>query len=640
MNIETSYLKASQEYQKGNYASALYAINQALDSRQDSKIYALLARTLLKLDMKPEAATAYALAGRESGGNAERFIHKAMMLHFECGNDDDALLNAKKLMKPTQMDADVAYVLASIFLKRGQKEILGPLRQPLLESTRPEHLALSLRLLEDSPADETNFKTLARTMKLFPANHGVRILHLIHCQEFCEFDGLRKHQPILDAAIAAGNASIVANSSPFYSLMGCGDERLNMMAAMGTHPYPAGTPERRRARPHNWSSDRIRIGYLSYDFWDAHATMKLLGNVLERHDRDRFEITLFCHTPEEHLARNRIDRSLWGNIVRIDQMSDQEAATEIQSRNIDILVDLKGSTTGNRSRIMNLETAPVHVSWLGFPGTSINLDIDYIIGDRFVLPEDSKPFFYEKFCRMPESYQPNDPVHRPLPQPASREEHDLPDDAFIFASFNANRKITPDFIEMWGRILKRCRNSVLWIMVESERARNNILRELESRGIPRKQIVFSLKVPYQQHMERLPLADLGLDTFPVTGHTTTSEQLWAGLPVLTRKGTNFASRVSESLLNAIDLPELVVEDNEAYVEKAVWFYENREQLAVLRQRLVDNRFRAPLFDAERFCRHLESAYETMAAKARTGGQQPDHFDVEPLPARTAPFHPQ
>lgn len=636
MNINTSYLSASQEFQKGNYVSALHALNQLLDSRRDAKTYALLARTLVKLGLKAEAATAFALAGNEGGSDSERLLQNAMILHFECGNDDEALLIAKKFLHKAHKDADVAYVMASIFLKRGQKDILASLRTPLLESARPEHLALALRLLEDSPHDETNFKTIRRTLKLFPDNNGVRLLHLLHCREFCEFDSIRRHQPILDAEIARGNLDIVVAGSPFYSLMWCGDEKLNMLAAMTTRPYAPGAPARRRARPHNWSSDKIRIGYLSYDFWDAHATMKLLGNVLERHDRDRFEITLFCYTPNEQLGHNRTDRTRWGDIVRIVDMSDEEAAHQIRSRDIDILVDLKGHTKGNRSRIMNLETAPVHVSWLGFPGTAVNLDLDYIIGDRFVLPEASKPYFYEKFCRLPETYQPNDPVNRPLPRAVTRKDFKLPEDAFVFASFNANRKITPEFIEMWARILKRCKGSVLWIMVDNDRARANIQKEMESRGISPKRVIFSPKVPYEQHLSRLQLADVGLDTFPVNGHTTTSEQLWAGLPVLTRKGTNFASRVSESLLNAIGLPELVVDDDEAYEEKAVWLHENRDRVAEIRHHLVDNRFVQPLFDAERFCRHLEAAYETMAARAKAG-EAPDHFDVEALPARTAPF---
>ncbi|MCS4243548.1 putative O-linked N-acetylglucosamine transferase (SPINDLY family) [Rhizobium sp. BIGb0125] len=638
MNINSSFLTANQEYQKGNYIGALHVLNGLLDTRQDTRTYALLGRTFLKLDMKEEAASAFALAGNAGGTDAERHLHNAMMLHYECGNEDEALVIAKKFLHKAHKDADVAFVMASIFIKRGQKDILGALRKPLIESAKPNHLAVALHLLADAPHDEDNFKTIRRTLKLFPDNQGVRLLHLIHSREFCEFESMRKHQPILDAEVAGGNLDIIRAGSPFYSLMWCGDEKLNQIAAMATRAYEPGTPERRRARPHDWSNEKIRVGYLSYDLWDAHATMKLLGNVLERHDRDRFEITLFCYTPEEHLSFNKFDRSLWGNVVRIVDMTDEEAANTIRAHNIDILVDLKGHTKGNRTQIMNHETAPVHVSWLGFPGTSINLDIDYIIGDRFVLPEYSKPYFYEKFCRLPETYQPNDPVHRPAPRGATRKDFGLPEDAFIFASFNANRKITAEYIEIWGTILERCKNSLLWIMVDNERARTNILKEMDSRGISAKRVLFSPKVSYEEHLDRLNLADVGLDTFPVNGHTTTSEQLWAGLPVLTRVGTNFASRVSESLLHAIGLPELVAQDDAEYLEKAIALYENRAKAAEYKQRLTDNRFVAPLFDAERFCQHLERAYEMMVEEAKAG-RAPEHFDVPAFPAREGNFAP-
>jgi predicted O-linked N-acetylglucosamine transferase (SPINDLY family) len=308
----------------------------------------------------------------------------------------------------------------------------------------------------------------------------------------------------------------------------------------------------------------------------------------------------------------------------------------IRDSEIDILIDMKGHTRGGRPGILNQKAAPVQIAWLGFPGTTVNIDLDYIVGDRYVLPDQSKPHYWEKFCRLPESYQPNNPVDRPRRKLFTRADAGLPDDAFVFGSFNATRKISVANIDLWIRILKATPKSVLWLMCKSDEARDNIRNRITAAGIDGKRVVFTKVVSYEEHMARLTLADVGLDTFPVNGHTTTSEQLWAGLPVLTMKGTHFASRVSESLLRAVDLPELIADNENDYVRRAVDLYENRDKLSVLAERLEANRLLKPLFDSERFCRHLEQAYALMADRARQG-QAPDHIDVPALEARAEPF---
>ena len=280
--------------------------------------------------------------------------------------------------------------------------------------------------------------------------------------------------------------------------------------------------------------------------------------------------------------------------------------------------------------------APIQVAWLGFPGTTVNIDLDYIIGDHYVLPDASKAHFYEKYCRLPECYQPNDPFNRPKPRPTTRAQYGLPEDAFVYASFNGNRKITPQMVDVWCNILKRSKNSVLWLLCNGPRAEANIWSRLEARGINRKRVVFTARIRYEDHIDRQQLADLGLDTFPVNGHTTTSEQLWGGLPVLTVKGNNFASRVSESLLNAIGLPELVADDIKAYEDMAVQLAGQPERIAQFKETLAANRYIKPLFDAERFTHHLETAFEMMAERARQG-LTPEHMDVPALPVRSQPF---
>nr|WP_274706925.1 hypothetical protein [Allorhizobium sonneratiae] len=386
---------------------------------------------------------------------------------------------------------------------------------------------------------------------------------------------------------------------------------------------------------HNWA-DKIRIGYLSSDFWDDHATMRLFRSVLTAHDPKRYEIVLFCYTDEKMLSFDRGGRSEWGRIVLLAGKSDEEAERLIRQEQIDILVDLKGHTRGTRSNLMNRSLAPVHVQWLGFPGSCIDVDCDYVIGDRFVLPDSSACHYHEAFCRLPESYQPNDPFHRPLSPPVKRLSLGLPEGRVIIGAFNSQRKNTPETLRLWAKVLQDNPQALLWLMIDGQKARQSTAAFFKTLGIKQSQLLFAPKMAYDAHLARVQAADFAVDTFPYNGHTTTSDMLWAGVPVITRKGRNFASRVSESLLNAIGLPQLVAEDEAGFVALASDLIRYPEKRAALRQHLDSQRFIAPLFDAERFCRHLESAFETMVARAQKG-LDPAPFDVAALPERRSPF---
>ncbi|MBY5599650.1 glycosyl transferase [Rhizobium leguminosarum] len=635
LNSKVSFSAASKDYQMGRYTQSLATLNQLMDIQQDAKTYALLAKNLLQLGFKADAAKAYGLAGNCEGPNSYEYQKQAAKLHYETGNEDDALLIAMRNLAKAQEDPELAFIITAIYLKRQQRDIIRPFKTVLSQSQNPDHMRLAALLLSDDLNDPTNQSLSRNLFKRFPGNLAFRFLHLVFAREFNEFEEASKHQAVINAALAKGEVEILRKDNPFYHLHWCGNEDFNRYATIGFAPL---NPERvsfRRSQPHSWS-DKIRIGYMSSDFWDCHATMKLLQRILELHDKDRFDVTLFCHTGPEYLEHNTTDRSRWGRIVTVHGFSDQAVLEVVREHNIDIMVDLKGHTSGSRATAFNLPLAPVHVGWLGFPGSTVNIDLDYVIGDHSVLPEAAKPFYHEKFCRLPESYQPNDPMHRPKPRPVTREQLGLPEDAFIFASFNGNRKITPETIDSWCRILKRAPNSVLWLMANTPRNQANLLKQFQTAGISPKRIIFCPRAPYEEHIDRQQAADLGIDTFPVNGHTTTSEQLWGGLPVLTVKGTNFASRVSESLLRAIDLPDLVAADLQAYEDMAVELAENPGRIAEYKAHLREKRYIAPLFDAERFCDHLEKAYEAMAERAKQG-LAPDHMDIPALPPRTAPF---
>ncbi len=634
---EISYKAASQQFRSGQYTASLAIINRLLDVQKDARTYALLARTLQQLGHKAEAAQSFQLAAELGGQNADDNLIDSIRLYFELGEKDKALALASRILPKITRDPELGYIVASLLVDRQQARLARVFKTMLMKSSKIDHMRLGARISLHTwdLFDPSDIETARVLLSRLPNNNAVRTMYLTFSREHSKFDAIDRHQPILNEAVAAGDIDFVKWDGTFFNLHWSGDEHLNQLARSNTPKFSADMTALRHKEPHTWS-DKIRIGYLSSDFFDKHATMKLIRRVLELHDRDRFEITLFCHSDPKLLATNEVDRSEWGNIVTIRDMDDEQVLSEIKSREIDIFVDLKGHTMGTRNTVFNKLAAPIQVGWLGFPGSTVNVDLDYVVGDKYVLPESSKPHYYEKFCRLPETYQPNDPVHRPLAKPMARKDVGLPEDAFIYASFNANRKITSPMIEMWAEIVKSTPNSILWILTNNSEGRANIQKKLVACGLPAKRILFMNKMHFEHHLNRIPLADLGLDTYPVNGHTTTSEMLWAGLPVLTYKGTNFASRVSESLLNAIGLPELVAENEADYLRMAVEFGNNPERLKPLRQRLEDNRLKSPLFDAERFCRHLETAYEMMADRARKG-LKPDHIDVAGLPPRTEPF---
>ncbi|WP_441594490.1 MULTISPECIES: O-linked N-acetylglucosamine transferase, SPINDLY family protein [unclassified Ensifer] len=635
VNAQAIFSTASRQYQKGQYTDALDQLNILMNVNRDTKTYVLLAKVLLKLGFKPEAARAYQLAGEAGGSRSQDYLTEAMKLYFTNGHEDEALAIGLPLLEKAKTDPDIAFIIASIFLKRDQKEILGLFKAPLSTSANRYHQSLAFKLLTADVGDVQDREAVANLFKAYPKNATLRSAYLVYAREANDYPEVEKHHRDIERALKLGQDDTLSSEAPYYHVTWCGDERLNRIAGSQYRPFPPENTELRRTMAHAWG-DRIRIGYVSSDFWHDHATMKLMAAALEAHDRTRFEVTLFCHTSPSNVARDNGSREKWGNIIQIGELSDEHAAAVIRAQNIDILVDLKGHTLESRATIFNHKAAPIQVSWLGFPGTTVNVDLDYIIGDPHVLPDGSEKHYYEKYCRLPETYQPNDPYSRPLPTALSRRQLGLPEDAFVFASFNANRKISLQTINLWIEILQQTPDSVLWLMCGRPDSRANIIAKFKSAGIDTKRIVVCPKVLYHDHISRIPVADIGLDTYPYNGHTTTSEQLWAGLPVLTFKGTNFASRVSESLLNAIGVPELVAAGPEDYVREAVALYSNRDKIADYRKTLEENRFRMPLFDAERFCRHLEQGYEMMADRARKG-LAPDHIDVPALPARTSSF---
>lgn len=354
---------------------------------------------------------------------------------------------------------------------------------------------------------------------------------------------------------------------------------------------------------------RRRVGYLSAEF-HGHATAYLAAELFELHDRSRFEVIAYSYGPDDGSPiRARLRRG-FERFVDVRLLSHADAATVIHDDGVEILVDLKGYTVHARPEIMALRPAPVQVNYLGYPGTMGAEFIDYIVGDRFVTPVARAGEFSEHLVIMPDSYQVND-RRRQIARTPVRRDLELPEDAFVFCCFNQTYKVLPDMFAVWMRLLKAVPGSVLWLLEMNPWVAQNLRREASARGIDPARLVFAPLLPLAEHLGRLPAADLFLDTLPVNAHTTASDALWAGLPLLTCVGETFASRVAESLLAAVGVPELITRSLVEYEALGLRLARAPGELAELRRRLSRNRDTASLFDTPRFVHNLETAYEAM-----------------------------
>jgi protein O-GlcNAc transferase len=358
------------------------------------------------------------------------------------------------------------------------------------------------------------------------------------------------------------------------------------------------------------SKKRITIGYLSSDFFD-HATAHLMLGLFGLHDRDQFEVICYSYGKDDESYYTERIRKDSDRFVDLYSESYAEAARLIYEDQVDILVDLKGYTKGNRLEICAYHPAPVQVTYLGFPGTTGADFIDYVITDKVVTPESFSSFYSEKFVYLPNSYQVNDHTQAISPKRWRKSDLGIPESSFVFSSFNQAYKIEPLIFDVWMEILHQVPESILWLFVSNRTAKMNLVREAEKRGIDGGRLLFAKKLPKDEHLARLKISDLSLDTRIVNGHTTTSDALWAGIPVITLEGSHFASRVSASVLKAVGLPDLITRDLEEYKHLAIRLANNQKQLHIVSNTLAKSRLVKPLFDTPRFVLNLEKAYKAM-----------------------------
>jgi predicted O-linked N-acetylglucosamine transferase (SPINDLY family) len=389
-------------------------------------------------------------------------------------------------------------------------------------------------------------------------------------------------------------------------------------------------PYRQRfaALPRPGPEGRIRIGYLSGDF-AAHATMQLMRGLMRRHDRTQIEVFAYATNPDDDSDYRKGAQSEPDHFRDLSALDPGAAAQTIAKDGIDILVDLKGWTNAARLEIPTLRPAPIQATWLGFPGTTSARFFDYVLGDAIVTPPEAQRHFTEQIVRLPGSYQVNDRDRPIWPEPTSRAAEGLPEKALVLASFNQGYKIEPLMFGLWMELLQALPQAALWLWRGNDGIEPNLKKEAAARGVDPARLIFAGRATTQRHLRRLGLADIALDPRIVNGHTTTSDALWAGLPVVTLKGAYFPARVSASLLRAVGLPELIAESLDQYREIVLRYARDSVALTALKAKLAANRLTAPLFDTDRFARKLEAAYRAIWRR-HCAGLPPAPIDVPEL----------
>ncbi len=505
--------------------------------------------------------------------------------------------------------------LLNLGMLRGQQnqfeEACALLRQAVKvdKDYKPAYLKLAETLKVSGRLDEAR-DAYGQFLRLQPGD-AAAMAGLAHVrQHLCEWDDI---EPLWDKARSAIRNGEDVGITPFSALsipttppeqQACARAWairefgwISKQSARGADPVIA-----RRSR-----NVPLRLGYLSWDYHE-HAAAYLMAEVFELHNRDRCRVTAYSLGPDDGSAIRRRIRSACDEFVDMAALPDAAAAQRIADDDIDVLIDLNGYTLGARTAIMAYRPAPVQVNWLGFPGTMGTPCIDWILADHFIIPEGAERHYDERVYRLPDCYQPND-RRREIAAVPSRSECGLPESGVVFCCFNQPYKILPETYSAWMRVLNRVPGSVLWLLETNDIAMRNLRASAKAQGVAEERIAFAPHRPLAAHLARYRVADLALDTFPYTSHTTASDALWAGCPLIARVGDTFPSRVSGSILQAAHMSELATASLDEFESLAVQVALSPARRMALRQRLDETRMTLPLFDTPRFVENLEQAFE-------------------------------
>lgn len=576
-------------------------LEQAIDFEEQGLLSDALARFEQVLVSEPRNAIARAGA-----------LGARAALACDEGRLGDALSLCDEALSASSYDLRALTVRARAYLGlgRNQEALADALRVLTFAPEFPEALAARGGAFVALGEVETGVGDLQAAAALKPDLNFLLGQALHFAMHLCSWDGFEKKLEALLAAVDAGRPA----TRPFW-LLSLPSAPAQQKTAAAT--FAAETIHAKEATlPAHVRGNKIRIGYFSADF-RAHAISHLVIGMLELHDRSRFEI-VGINVGDSVLdpARLQIAAAVDKFVDCADQ-SDGDVAALTRDMRIDIAVDLNVYTS-RQPGIFSRRVAPVQVNFLGYPGTAGVSFYDYIFGDSVITPFAAREHYSERIVQLPHCYQPNALARYGALQSPSRKALGLPEKGFVFCCFNDGFKIVPGVFDIWMRLLREVPGSVLWLLQNSPAAAKNLRAEAVRRGVEADRLVFAPRVSIGQHLARHSAADLFLDTFPYNAHTTASDALWAGLPILTRLGETFAARVAASVLTAAGLPELIALSPEAYEQRALELARDPAQLAALRARLWASRTSSPLFDTVRYTRNIERAFEQVWARHLAG----------------------
>ena len=611
------------KYQKGQLNDALKLVGKAIKvNPRSANAFSSLGVILAHLERHVEALKSFDAALKLEPNHVQALSNRCNSLN-ELRRYHDAISSSDRALaiNPNYSEAYIPRG-AALFCCKRYMEALETYDQSLKHNP---NLAMGWlgrgNVLDKLKRHEEAADAYAKVLEIEPQHPFIKGMFLHQKMLSCDWKGVGELIAEIDSDVACGKLS----AEPFgWQGVAKSQRSLQLCAELyNKNKFPADI--RISTRQPLAKHEKIRIGYSSGELREQ-ATSHLIVGVLELHDNSRFDIYGVDNGwDDQSEIRRRINASL-NNIIDISQLDDSSAVAAISENQIDILVNLNGYFGEHRTRVFSQRPAPIQVNYLGFPGTLGASYMDYIIADQHVIPDDHKAFYAEKVVYLPNCYQANDQKKEIGTRLFSRVECGLPQKGFVFCCFNNNYKITPEVFDCWIRILTHVEDSVLWLIEDNATVTSNLRKEAVARGVSSERLIFAKRLPLAEHLARHRLADLFLDTLPYNAHTTGSDALWSGLPVLTCLGETFAGRVAASLLNAIRLPELITTTLDAYEQMAIGLATHPEKLVAIKRKVTENRLTTPLFDTKLFTEHIEAAYTTMYERHQAG-LAPDHIVV-------------
>lgn len=623
--IPPLFLEAVNLHQQGRIsdARAIYTEILSLDPAHSDSLH-LLGVTYIQAGEFQRGIDLLEQAIRINPNAAPMYINHGNAL-VEIGRHRDALNSFNKALRIEPHSADALYNRGNALSALKQaKDALADYERAL--AIRPDYRTAYINrgnVLTDLKRLDESVESYEKALAIQRDGDFCFSSYFHNRMRLCDWRNLSENLADYELGILQGKQI----STPFPALSLLDKPALHLRVAQIY--TQAKHPGRRKLsdfpKPHE--GKKIRVAYYSADFHN-HATTYLIAQLLESHDSRYFEFYGFSLGVNESQdeMRKRV-ASAFHKFVDVSQLGDHEIVRLSREFCIDIAVDLKGHTQDARPGIFAAGCAPLQVAYLGYPGTFGADYMDYLIADKTLIPKPSLAYYTEKIIYVPHSYQANDSTRKISEKTPGKVDQGLPGEGFVFCCFNNSYKILPSTFDGWMRILSAVDGSVLWLLQDNPTGAKNLRREAEARGVDGGRLVFAARLNQEDHLARHRLADLFLDTLPCNAHTTASDALWAGLPLLTCAGESFASRVSASLLKAIGLPELIAETQEEYEEMAIALANNPLKLSEIKQRLEENRGTAPLFDGKRLARSLEKAYQAIYARYKAG-LSPEHLYIQ------------